>query len=245
MLCLLLPVEQINAQASDQLIQSIMALRSEVEQLYSQLQDGKADHRANMRSFAAQITDLEAQINRQQISLRQLELDAAKTQLEIDDASVKSVSIRPQLERGLGWLRQLIVDGLPFRIPERLEDLDKLRAQLDNGSISEERALGRVWATYEDLIRMSRENTLSRQEIVLEGEPVLAKVAKVGSIMLFFATPADEVGFAQRQIDGTVVYKRAETLQQQEQILSLFDAFEKQIRSGYFTLPSSSIFAEP
>lgn len=229
------------AQASDQLIDSIMALRSEVEQLYSQVQDGKQDHRANMRSFAAQQADLEAQINRQQITLRQLELDTEKTQIEIEEASVKTVSILPQLNDGIITLQQLVEDGLPFRVPERLDDLSVLASQLDSSAITEERALGRVWAAYEDMIRMSRENTLSRQEITLDGKPVLAKVAKVGSIMLFFATPTDEVGYAQI-VNGDVTYTRAENLQQQDQIRSLFDAFEKQIRSGYFSLPSASIF---
>lgn len=238
---MLMPIRQSLAQASDQLIDSIMSLRSEVEQLYSQVQDGKQDHRANMRSLAAQQADLEAQINRQQITLRQLELDTRKTQIEIEEANVKTVSIVPQLNDGIVALKQLIEDGLPFRVPERLDDLSVLASQLDSGAITEERALGRVWATYEDLIRMSRENTLSRQEITLEGNPVLAKVAKVGSIMLFFATPTDDVGYAEIT-DGGVIYTRAENLQEQDQIRNLFDAFEKQIRTGYFTLPSASIF---
>lgn len=219
-----------------------MSLRSDVEQLYSQVQDGKQDHRANMRSYAAQLADLEAQINRQQISLRQIELDTEKARQEITDATDQNVSIRPELNQGINTLRMLITGGIPFRVPERIADLDKLQAQLDAESLSEERALGRVWAGFEDLLRLTRENIVSRQEIELDGKPVLAKVAKVGSVMLFFAAPNDVVGYAERSGDG-FVYQRAESLQEQEQILALFDAFEKQIRSGYFTLPARFVFS--
>lgn len=242
LILLALPVQPLFAQASDKLIESIMTLRSEVEQLYASVQDGQQDHRANMRSYAAQLADLEAQINRQQISLRQLELDIVKTQTEIKSASDKNVSIRPQLNAGIAQLRKLIGGGLPFRIPERLDDLQQLQSQLDSGSLTEERTLGRVWAGFEDLLRMTRENGLSRQEIVLDGEPLLAMVAKVGSVMLFFAAPNDVVGYAERR-DGKIVYVRAQTIQQREQINALIDAYEKQIRSGYFTLPAKFVFS--
>lgn len=232
-----------HSQASDNLVESIMSLRSDVEQLYTQVQDGKDDHRAQMRSYTAQKADLEAQINRQEIALQQLQIEIEKTRSDIDRVSARGESLSPVLTEGLVRLRDLVASGLPFKLPERLADLDKLADQISDRSITDERALGVLWAAYEDVFRLSRENGLFKQEIELDGQAVLADVAKLGSVMLLFSTGEASVGYAARTESG-VEYRLAQTTQEQQQIQAVFDAFRKQIRTGVFQLPSHFVFSE-
>jgi hypothetical protein len=66
----------------------------------------------------------------------------------------------------------------------------------------------------------------------------MAKIAKVGSVMMFFATPDDRVGYV-KQEDNTYSYVVVKDSTQRDQIIDLFDALQKQIRTGYFTLPNA------
>ena len=230
--------ERVLAQASDNLINSIMELRSDVESLYSSLQDGKQDHRANMRSYAAQKADLEAQINRQKIALQQIELDITKARADIDRVRSRNLSLEPVILEGIALIKEQTLQGLPFKRSSRLADLEKLTAQVQSDALTEEKALGQVWAGFEDLLRMSRENGLFKQEIVLDGEPTLVDIAKIGSIMLFYRTSAGQVGYARRTDSATgYEFTQTESMLEQEQIIALFDSMEKQIRNGFFELP--------
>ncbi len=56
--------------AQDEMVKSIMELRSDVESLYTQIDDNKEAYKAQMKSYALQISDNEAQINRQETSLK-------------------------------------------------------------------------------------------------------------------------------------------------------------------------------
>ena len=55
----------LHAAGDDKMVQSIMELRSEVEALYTQIDNNKDAYKAQMKSYALQISDNEAQINRE------------------------------------------------------------------------------------------------------------------------------------------------------------------------------------
>ena len=95
-----------------------------------------------------------------------------------------------------------------------------------------------VWASYDDMIRLTKEIGLFKQPIQIAGREKLAKIAKLGSVSLYFATPDDEVGYVTRK-DGVYDYKVVHGEKERAQIVALFDALQKQIRTGYFTLPNA------
>jgi len=100
-----------------------------------------------------------------------------------------------------------------------------------------------IWASYDDVIRMTKEIGQFKQEIKVDGEIKLAKIVKLGSIMMYFATPDDKVGFVVRDGDG-YSYKVVTEKESVKKIVELFDALKKQIRTGYFSLPNSLILSE-
>ncbi|PKM09840.1 MAG: hypothetical protein CVV15_07675, partial [Gammaproteobacteria bacterium HGW-Gammaproteobacteria-5] len=70
----------------------------------------------------------------------------------------------------------------------------------------------------------------------LGDERVLAEVAKIGSMALYFRTQDGRVGLAQLSADGwqfVPVSKRDDIAR----INTLYDALKKQIRQGWFELP--------
>jgi hypothetical protein len=225
---------------SEDMVSSIMKLRADVEALYTKIDENKEGYKTQMKSLALQIADSEAQINRLNTSIKLAELDLKKIQIQIANTSKESVEIKPLLKYGFGLLDTAIKDGIPFKVEERLSSLDKIKADLGNHLITEEKALALLWANYDDLIRLTSEIGLFKQNIQIDGHNVLATVAKIGSVMLYFSTPDDRVGYVSREGSG-YTYRVVQDKEKRKQIIALFDAFKKQIRTGYFTIPNALI----
>ena len=111
-----------------------------------------------MAYLTAQLTDLEANRDREQLRVSRLEEDLAAMQAEIRAAGVSSGSLTPYLKNQISALRKQVSKGFPFKVRERLAELDELESQLDNGGTTAQRGVNRLWAFIEDEFRISRES---------------------------------------------------------------------------------------
>lgn len=225
------------------IVNSIMKLRADVEALYTKIDDNKDIYKAEMKSNAMQSADSEAQINRQETALKLAESELAKIQKKIEEASNKNESIKPMLFTAIDSLKEIIKNGIPFKVNERLADIETLQKNLTEDVITEEKALLLVWASYDDTIRLTKEIGRFKQEITLDGEPVLAEIAKVGSVMMFFSTPDNRVGYVTKK-ENAYTYHQVTNKEDVAKIVTLFDSLQKQIRTGYFSLPNALILSE-
>ncbi len=223
---------------NENMVQSIIELRSQVEALYTQIDDNKEAYRAQMKSYALQTSDNEAQINRQETALKLTQQNIEKTQKKLEVMGSATIDLKPVVNDALDALEKEIKAGIPFKVEERIAGLHQIKEDLDNGNISQEKALALTWASYDDALRLTKEIGQFKQEITLDGKATIAKIAKVGSVMMFFATPDDRVGYV-KQDGNKYSYVVAEDSTQRDQIIDLFDALQKQIRTGYFTLPNA------
>jgi hypothetical protein len=223
---------------NEKMVESIMKLRADVERLYTKVDENKENYKTQMKSLAMQIADSEAQINRINTSIKLADLELQKTQLEIADTSNASVELRPLLESAFTMLETSIREGLPFMVQERLAALEKIKTDLAENLITEERALALLWASYDDNIRLTSEIGLFKQKVTIDGRDVQAHVAKIGSVMLFFQTLDNRVGYVTKDRDR-YTYKTVQDPDQKKSILVLFDALRKQIRTGYFSIPNA------
>jgi seryl-tRNA synthetase len=220
------------------LSQSLIRLRGEVESLNNELELVREEQRSALGSLGQQRAELEAQLNRQEQSTRELRERMARQADEAGNAGVAGDSLKPILAQALAQLRQYIQSGLPFKTDERLAALTEIETQVANGTLPPHRAANRVWAFYEDEFRITRETGLYKQTVALGKEQVLADVVKIGSMMLYFKTQDGRMGHARREAAGwrfVVVDEAAD----QERIALLFDSLGKQIRQGYFELPAA------
>jgi hypothetical protein len=219
------------------LSQSLIKLRGEVESLNSELEMTREEQRVQLGALNQQKAELEAQLNRQQMATRELREKMAKQVEETATAGVAGETLKPVLLAAIEALRNYITFSLPFKTDERLAALDEIRLQIDNGSLPPHRAANRLWAFVEDEFRITRETGLYKQTVQFGSEKVLADVAKVGSVMLFFKTQDGRVGHARREAGGWR-YALVEGEADKERIALLFDSLGKQIRQGYFELPA-------
>lgn len=232
-LLLALPVAQAQ---SDSLSEGLIRLRAEVEQLNSELGLLREEQRSSLAALNAQRAELEAGLNRQQLAAREVRAKLEAAQAAAAEAGVEGDELKPLIESSVRALQAQIRAGLPFKQEERLGELDAFWAQVENGSLPPLRAVNRLWAFFEDEFRLTRDNGLYSQTIQIGNERVLAEVAKVGTLALYYKTQDGRVGRAERAGEGwrfVPVGDGADI----KRIDALFDAYRKQIRQGFFELP--------
>lgn len=220
-----------------------MKLRADVEQLDTSISEEKESYRSSIKSLLRQKDDLEAVIAKEELRIKQIEQELSKVRKEIVDASKSTEGLKPILLYAITLLNKNIQDSIDFKKSERLEDLKNIKTQIEQDLVSPQKGLALVWNAYTDALRMTKENGLFKQTITLNGQERLAEVARVGTVMMYFKTPNDEVGYVVKEGNGWG-YKEVINKEQKEQILALFDAFKKQIRTGYFTLPNALVMME-
>lgn len=226
------------AKSTENMINTIMKLRGEIEHIYSTIDENKDNYKSQMKSLMMQKADNEAQINRRETSLKLTTSQIDTVQEKLAKQSNTTTSLKPMLDEAILNLEKLINEGIPFKKEARLLDIGKIKSDLKQKNITQEKALSLVWASYDDALRLTQEIGLFKQQITVEGEEKMVKIAKLGSIMMFFATPDEKVGYVMKK-DGDYTYNLVTDEIQVAQIVSLFDALQKQIRTGYFSLPNA------
>lgn len=229
--------------STDNMAESLMKLRAEVETLNSQISDEKDSYKSEMRSLTAQKSELEGMISRKELQIKEIQKELADIQAKITKASKNSLGLKPIVFEAIEKLKILITDSIPFKTEERIAAVEKIKTQLESSLITPQKALSYVYNAYSDEIRMTKENAIFKQSIKLDNEDRLVQVARVGTAMMFFKTPDDKVGYVTRNNDSWD-YKEELNKEKQSEIFNIFDSFKKQIRSGYFTLPNALILSE-
>lgn len=224
--------------SDDAMVDTLMQLRSEVQALHTQIEDNRDRYKMQIKSYALQKSDLEAQMNRKTTRLKELERDIGSVREEIKKASEMTKDLEPLLLDAVGKLKTLVKEGIPFKTEARLADLEHIEADIMNKTATPEQSFSKIWSSYEDALRMTHENGVFKQVVVINGTEELAEVAKIGTVMLFFRTPDGEVGYAEKE-NGEWHYVKAVNNERIREINALFTAMKKQIRVGYFTVPNA------
>lgn len=220
------------------LAESLIKLRSEVEQLNNEVEIQRQENRSRAGSLASTRAELEAAVKRQELSVRQLREDLAKRESAAAEAGVGGEVLQPVLLAAIEALETSIGAGFPFKRAERLAEVGNLKTQVQAGTLPIARAANRLWALYEDEFRLTRENGIHTQTIQVDGKELLADVAKVGNLMLFFRTPDGQFGKAV-PAGRDWRYELAGDDEERRRIAALFDSLRKQIRQGWFELPNT------
>jgi hypothetical protein len=227
----------------DALAEELVELRGEVESLSEELADRREQHRTEMQSLSAQKGDLEATLRQEELRIRQLEQDLEENRERAREAGIAGEELAPVARLAINDLEQHIRAGIPFKINDRVEALGDIRTSLDSGSQPASRVINRLWSFYQDELRLTSENGLYSQTIPLGGDELLADTAKLGTVALYFTTQQGRVGQAVED-NGEWSFVELENGADIDRVQNLFDSLQKQIRTGFFTLPNGSIELE-
>lgn len=221
----------------DTLTDNLVSLRSDVEALNSELNQEQDEHKQEMRTLLSRKGQLTNEIKRQELEIERLRKSLAEARTEAQSATADAKDLLPMLGGAISQMRAYIEAELPFKREERLAALDEIQTQLDTGVVTGPKGVNRLWSFYEDELRLARETGLFRQSVELNGRKQLADVVRLGMVGLYFRTEDGQVGMAVEAGDSWR-YQAVTDRDRQEQIVALFDALDKNIRSGFYQLPN-------
>lgn len=220
------------------LAQRLAEIRGQVESLSDQLNARKTDVQEELRSLSRQKAELELEVQREDTRLDKLRQAVKQKRAEIATEAQANGAIAPAFTKNLAVVRAYVSKSLPFRVKERLSELDKIEEQSKAGLLPPQRALNRLWGFVEDELRMTRESGLFSQPVIVDGKDQLADVVRLGMVALYYKTPSDEFGSSVYE-NGSWSYRAVTDAEQRKQLRTLFETFKKQIRVGYFELPNA------
>ncbi len=225
-------------EAVDKLVENIITVRGEVEDLENQLKQRKDEHAGRMSSLAREEGQLSAERERQELRLKKMQQQLLRQQENIGEIDSTSESVRPILVGAIASVRTYVESSLPFKKADRLAALDELEVNLETGVLEPSRAANQLWTFMADEIRLTGEVGLYRQPITVDGKNKLADVARVGMMNLYFRTEDDQVGYwvPEQKDDGFRYVDGAS----RAAILELMSSLRKNVRVGYFALPTPS-----
>jgi hypothetical protein len=235
-LCFIFILNIAQAQDNEKLALNLISLRGEVEDLQSELKILKSEHTNSMSYLNTRKTELEANADRKNLTIKQATIELETLQSKIDLLGQSSEQLTPQVIALIDSVKSTLKSGIPFKYTERLSVIEDIQRKLMSNQITSQNAINRVWAFMEDEIRLTRENAIYSQTIELNGENLLVEVAKLGTVLLYFKTRDDEYGVVNK-LNNKWTYELLNDAEQIQQVVKLFDSLKKQIRQGYFTLP--------
>jgi hypothetical protein len=227
----------------DNLGKALVEKRSKVDALSTELDLRRNEFKERSRALNLQRVDLERQITVLSLDLEETERSLGKARQEVAAKEEAKASLKPLALAQVDRVQALLRRSLPFKTAERVGELDRLKEQLRKDEVKPDLALARLWSAVEDELRLCRETGLYRQSIELGGEPVLADVARLGMVLLYYKTFDEKVGMAVPAAEGRWTYVPIEDPDGRRRILALFDSLKKHVRQGYFEVPNPYVDA--
>ena len=221
---------------TDKLSSKLVEMRGIVNDLSNELNLLRDEHKQEMRSLLSQKANVEAEIKQEQLSLEGLRDSLEKNRTLIETTGADKTSVRDELLNHTAVLKQHIQAGLPFKQSDRLAVVEEFESRLSSGVLSPHKAANQFWSMIEDELKLTRENGIYRQPLMIDGEEHLVDVAKLGMVMMFYRLDEDRYGFVRRE-QGKWIAQNTDSSTHTAQIKTLFGSLEKQVRSGYFELP--------
>lgn len=219
--------------------------RARVDTLSTDVDLQKTEAQNQVRAHGLKKAELERNIKALELELAEIDGRVKKQEEEIAKKEEPRAKLKPLVLRQIALARGSVAATLPFRTADRLKDLDRLKDQVENGQIKPDEGLTRLWSAIEDELRLARENGLYRNPVQVDGQEVLADVARIGMVLLYFKTADNRTGMAVPGAEGTWTFTYVTDKAAQKQILYLFEGFQKRIKHGYFELPNPYAAGNP
>ena len=110
--------------AAETLAGRLIEMRGQVDRLQTELNLKREEHKSRMSYLTAQLSELEASRDREALRVRQMEQDLEQSRAQVAGAGASSETLMPLLQRHLLQLREQVRTGFPFKVGERLAELE-------------------------------------------------------------------------------------------------------------------------
>ena len=204
--------DELSIQELQDLQQEVAALATEISALRERVRTGAAQSESWLRQLELQERSLQGQ--RDALTGQVSAIPAEGSMQEMPSSWMELFNQTVTMSRS--WLDR----SLHYRMTERTERLDQIVDSVHAGVVSPLGGIARVWNLLHDEHQLCTDYGLDRQSLVVEGQPMLVDVARLGMVALYIRLPDGRAGYV-RPGDGddvTLLSDRRAT----EAVLDLF-----------------------
>ncbi len=184
------------AHAAGASMAELAELRSQVDQLASDLEAERAAARDELAALRSERAELERQVRAartRKATLAKMRAEATQRAEAADDDARRWAG---PMKAAVASARAHVDRGLPFATTARLEVLDGLDRDLQAAMPDYGRVLERLLRFVEEEQAMTGEVAYTQQRLDIDGRPQIVRVLRLGLALLYFRTEDDRVGWA-------------------------------------------------
>ena len=224
-------------QSLQNISKELVDIRQQISSLHDEINYEKDSFSDRLRSYSNQKSDLNVKISRSDLNLKDLQRELNKLKAINSKKFEAYDDVTPVLKSAISKLHESIQVSLPFKLNARLRALSDIEHRLDTNIISPNKAANQLWAFVEDELILGRSSGIHNESLRVEGQDRLVKVLRLGKVAMFYQTSDEHYGVV-RQHQGAWQQDKVQGDDNTRQLDYLFDAFNKNIRNGLFTVPN-------
>jgi len=224
-------------------------LRAETDSLDTQLRAERTRGLTELRTLMQRKGELQLALDRAGIRVSTARRSLKEVEKRLEQSKQKRQRLVPVLVQSLARLRGVVVQGLPFRLQERLRVLDELLVKLKAGRIEPETAVSRLWRFLEDELKLTGDVQRTQLPLYLsdkEGTPrQLVDVVRLGMVTLFTKTKGGRFGQLRQVGPGDWRHRWLTRSDHKQEVRRLFEALGKNHTEGAYRLPLPFVTGAP
>jgi len=231
-------------QANQGLDQRLLDLRTELQSEADIFETQRTRLSSSLQSEAIKKGELEADIERLEFKRKELEKGLREKKNIIGGTDLTEFSGQEKtVESSLDQLKTYILSSSPFKVDERIADIEKLKQDKIEKKVTSAEYLNRYWKILQREIRLSESIEIHKSLITLGSERVQVEILKIGAFQSYFLSSDGVTGYfkfdkaSEQWIAEEFTDSKSSSL-----VKKLYSARKKQIKDGVLNLPLPAFF---
>ncbi len=239
--CLL---NSIFVQASERLNQSLLDLRAELQSEADIFETQRTRLSSSLQSEAIKKGELEADIERLEFKRKELKKGLGEKKNIVGGEDLLEFSGQEEtIKTSLDQLKDYIQSSSPFKVKERLADIENLKQEKTEKKVTSAEYLSRYWKILQREIRLSESIEIHKSLITLGSEQVQVEILKIGAFQSYFLSPEGVAGYFKfNKTNNEWMALEFKDTKASALVKKLYSARKKQIKDGVFDLPLPAFF---
>jgi len=215
------------------------SLRRRINDLDARLRAEQSSGSAQIGTLVRRLGELRAQADREKVRYKAASDSVKEFEQRLAEQENKGDVFVPVVKNGLAALRARILDGVPYRVKDRLTALDEIALEMNSGRHGPEEAASKLWRLFEDELRLTQEVILTKIPVTLEEDNGrrMVRVVRLGMTALYTELGNGRYGVFVRGSKGGWEHKTLDPGKATQEIKKLFSSLEDNMLEGGYKLP--------
>lgn len=222
--------------------EELAELRQKINILNTQINREKITSSGSLNALLKRKAALEEELEREKAVKKEAEKEQTKLKEKIETKDKEEKALKPLILDKIIKMKEVVKNGLPFRINERLETLKSMKSKLETSQAGAFETASQLYRFINDELQLSRETAFVKIMIKENAgsDPVLVDAVRLGMAALYTRRNKN-FGMFEKSDAGKWIFRKIEDDSETEMVKVLFDTFEKNISEGFFTIPLRKI----